>query len=188
MAKSKKAGIDGANTVELIPTLGLFDVCDPKYFEREGWILESVSLRGQGGIGQKKEHYDEREETVHLAGGKKMTLPMKDRMYSLFRSVTIKGSDLPSFRNWIKKNLPFFSVSISTINIVYAATGERVNCRIIGRLTKNVMSKKFIAHMYNGKKMTTENVHTVAKLLNGLVYGYCSYDYSAGKRNVICDS
>jgi len=188
MAKVKKAGVDAANTVEIIPNIGLFGEFYTSYFEAAGWEVEKVSLRGQGGISQKKEHYDEREVVVNLAGGKRMNLAMKDRAYSLFRSVEVKGQDFDSFRRWVKRNLPFFSVSITSVTIRHKKTGDRVVCRIIGRATKNVMSKKFIAHMFNGKKMTTRNVHKVAKLLDSLVYGYCSYEYSAGKRNVICDS
>lgn len=177
-----------ANTVEINPALASIDYCLPKYFEKEGWVLETVNLRGQGGIDQKCEQYHEREMEVKLTKGKTLALPLKERTYSFFRSITLDGKDVPKFNSWLKENLPFFSVSITTITLCHMDTGDRVTCRVIGRATKNPLSKKFIAHKFNGAKMTEDNVHEVASLLNGLTYAYCHYEYSAGKRNIICEN
>jgi hypothetical protein len=189
MANSKKSGVDKPNTVELIPTLGSWDEWGPSYYEREGWTLEEVNVRGQGGMEEKREHYNERTLTVKLKGKRTLDLEVKDRQYSLFRSVTIKGEDFVAFRDWANENLPFFSCSISSVVVTHKETGTRVSIMKIGRTNKNPLSKKFIAHMINGRKMTTADAYHLCDLFGErLVYALCSYDYSSGKRNVICDA
>jgi hypothetical protein len=187
MAKVKSSKTSKANTVELLPTLGTFDEWGPSFYERHGWLVQHVHVRGQGGIGKKKEHYNERSLDIPLKN-KVMQLAIKDRQYSLFRSVCVKGPDFVQFRDWVNKNLPFFSCSVSSVTIKHKASGTVITCRSIGRHSKNPLSKKFIAYMMNGSKMTPKNVHTAGALLDGLVYGYCSYGYGSRKINVICDN
>ena len=188
MAKTKKSGIDAPNTVELIPTLGSWDEWGPSYYERHGWLLDRVNIRGQGGIDGKREHYNERTMTAKLSKKKTLNIPIKDRQYSLFRSLSIKGEDFVAFREWTKENLPFFSCSVSSVVVIHKETGIRVSVMKIGRGTKNPLCKKFIAHTMNGKKMTAGDSHYLFDLFGQLAYALCSYDYSTQKCNIICDA
>ena len=188
MAKVKKSGVDKPNTVELIPTLGSWDEWGPSFYEREGWMLEEVNVRGQGGINEKREHYNERTLTAVLNGKRTIHLQIKDRQYSLFRSISIIGKDFVAFREWATTNLPFFFCSISSVVVVHKETGTRVSVMKIGRTSKNPLAKKFIAHTINGRKMEHEDAKNLQVLFGNLAYALCSYDYATGKRNVICDA
>ena len=187
MAKVKPAGIDKANTIELLPTLGTFNEMSPATFKREGWVLEYINLRGQGGIKTKKEQYNERTLKMKLNNNRTLELNLKDRQYSLFRSVCVKGSDFIDFRNWIGATLPFFSCSITSFTIRHEETGARLSIRKIGKDSVNQLSKKLIVHTFNGAKMSQRNINAVSELLGRLKYAMCSYDYSSFKSNVICD-
>lgn len=186
MAKTKKSG--PANTVELIPTMGVLDSINKTVFEKSGWELEYVTCRGQGGIDSKKEHYNERTELCPLSGGRVLEIPMKDRKYSMFRTVQIEGRDISTFRKWMDTTHPYFTCSLTILRIRHRKTGLRLSCRIIGRMTKNILAKKLIVHMINGRKVRASDIPKLVKLLGDLAYTLCSYNYSAGKRNVICDS
>lgn len=186
MAKVKPSG--KANTVELIPTMGVLDSINKNVFAKCGWALEYVTCRGQGGIGSKKEHYNERTEICELSGGRVLEIPMKDRKYSMFRTLQIEGRDIADFREWMDAHYPYFTCSLTILRIRHKKTGVRLSCRVVGRMTKNILAKKLIVHMINGRKVRSTDVPKLVKLLGDLTYNLCSYDYSAGKRNVICDS
>ena len=187
MAKVKPAGIDRANTIELLPTLGTFNEMSPATFKREGWVLEHVNLRGQGGIKAKKEQCNERTLKMKLNNNRTLELNLKDRQYSLFRSVCVKGSDFVDFRDWMRTTLPFFVCSITSFTIRHEETGTRLSVRKIGKESISQMSMKLIVHSFNGAKMSHRNINAASELLKNLKYALCSYDYSSFKSNVICD-